>query len=216
MDRLVSRPEVLAIVQARGGSKGLPRKNLRLLRGHPLVAYSIASGLAARSITRVIMSTDDEEIADVARQYGAEVPFMRPPELAGDDTPDFPLVRARAGLAGRSTKATCRQLVVQLRPTTPLRPRGMLDEAVRHSARRSAGRLRARRDRAQANALQNVARRRRRQPAAADGNGVRRALQHAAAKAARGLLANRPRRRHPRDDHYRRRFADRQAACCRS
>lgn len=130
MDRLVSRPEVLAIVQARGGSKGLPRKNLRLLRGHPLVAYSIASGLAARSITRVIMSTDDEEIADVARQYGAEVPFMRPPDLAGDDTPDFPLFEhALAWLA--ELEGYVPATVVQLRPTTPLRPRGMLDEAVR-------------------------------------------------------------------------------------
>ena len=88
---MVGRPNVLAIVQARGGSKGLPRKNLRLLRGHPLVAYSIASALAARSITRVIMSTDDDEIAQVAKQYGAEVPFIRPAELAQDDTLDFPL-----------------------------------------------------------------------------------------------------------------------------
>lgn len=130
MDRLVSRPDVLAIVQARGGSKGLPRKNLRLLRGHPLVAYSIASGLAARSITRVIMSTDDEEIAEVARAYGAEVPFMRPQDLAGDDTPDFPLFEhALAWLARHENYVPA--TVVQLRPTTPLRPRGMLDEAVR-------------------------------------------------------------------------------------
>jgi YrbI family 3-deoxy-D-manno-octulosonate 8-phosphate phosphatase len=130
LDRVVGQADVLAIVQARGGSKGLPRKNLRLLRGHPLVAYSIASGLAARSITRVIMSTDDEEIADVARQYGAEVPFMRPTELAGDDTPDFPLFdHALTWL--RKNESYLPQLVVQLRPTTPLRPRGMLDEAVR-------------------------------------------------------------------------------------
>lgn len=127
---MVGRPEVLAIVQARGGSKGLPRKNLRLLRGHPLVAYSIASGLAARSITRVLISTDDEEIAEVARQYGAEVPFMRPAELAADDTPDFPLFdHAIRWLAERENYHP--EIVVQLRPTTPLRPRGMLDEAVR-------------------------------------------------------------------------------------
>jgi N-acylneuraminate cytidylyltransferase len=127
---MVSSPEILAIVQARGGSKGLPRKNLRLLRGHPLVAYSIASGLAARSVTRVIMSTDDEEIADVARQYGAEVPFMRPAELAADDTPDLPLFEhALAWLAEKENYRP--QVVVQLRPTTPLRERGMIDEAVR-------------------------------------------------------------------------------------
>lgn len=127
---MVNRPEVLAIVQARGGSKGLPRKNLRLLRGHPLVAYSIASGLAARSITRVIMSTDDQEIAEVAQQYGAGVPFMRPAELAADDTPDYPLFEhAIEWLAKHEDYRP--DIVVQLRPTTPLRPRGMLDEAVR-------------------------------------------------------------------------------------
>lgn len=127
---MVKKPEVLAIVQARGGSKGLPRKNLRLLRGHPLVAYSIASGLAARSITRVIMSTDDEEIAEVAQQYGAGVPFMRPAELAADDTPDYPLFEhAIEWLAKHEDYRP--EVVVQLRPTTPLRPRGMLDDAVR-------------------------------------------------------------------------------------
>lgn len=127
---MVKKPEVLAIVQARGGSKGLPRKNLRLLRGHPLVAYSIASGLAARSITRVIMSTDDEEIAEVAQQYGAGVPFMRPAELAADDTPDYPLFEhAIQWLAKHEDYRP--EIVVQLRPTTPLRPRGMLDDAVR-------------------------------------------------------------------------------------
>lgn len=127
---MVNRPEVLAIVQARGGSKGLPRKNLRLLRGHPLVSYSIASGLAAGSITRIIMSTDDAEIAEVAQQYGAEVPFLRPAELAADDTPDFPLFEhALQWLAEKQDYRP--DVVVQLRPTTPLRPRGMLDEAVR-------------------------------------------------------------------------------------
>lgn len=126
---MVSRPEVLAVVQARGGSKGLPRKNLRSLKGHPLVAYSIASGLAARSVTRVIMSTDDEEIAEVAKHYGAEVPFLRPAELAHDDTPDFPLFDHALGWlkANEGYRPTA---VVQLRPTTPLRPCGMIDEAV--------------------------------------------------------------------------------------
>ena len=126
---MVGRLEVLAVVQARGGSKGLPRKNLRLLGGHPLIAYSIASGLAAKAVTRVIMSTDDEEIADVARQYGAEVPFLRPAALAKDDTPDLPLFEhAVAWLAEHESYRP--QIIVQLRPTTPLRPRGMIDEAV--------------------------------------------------------------------------------------
>ncbi len=127
---MVAGDEILAIIQARGGSKGLPRKNLRLLRGHPLVAYSIASAQAARSITRVVLSTDDPEIADVARAYGAEVPFLRPAELAQDDTPDFPLFEHAIGwLAGHEDYHP--RMVVQLRPTTPLRPCGMIDEAVR-------------------------------------------------------------------------------------
>ncbi len=127
---MVTRPEVLGVVQARGGSKGLPRKNIRLLRGHPLVAYSIASGLAARSITRLIVSTDDDEIATIARHYGAEVPFRRPVELADDDTPDYPLfVHALDWLSEHEHYRP--DAIVQLRPTTPLRPRGMLDEAVR-------------------------------------------------------------------------------------
>jgi N-acylneuraminate cytidylyltransferase len=130
MDGLVNRPEVLGIVQARGGSKGLPRKNVRPLRGHPLVAYSIGSGLSAHSITRLIVSTDDDEIAAVAKQYGAEVPFRRPIELAADDTPDYPLfVHALDWLAEH--EGYWADAIVQLRPTTPLRPRGMLDEAIR-------------------------------------------------------------------------------------
>jgi N-acylneuraminate cytidylyltransferase len=127
---LVTRIETLAVVQARGGSKGLPRKNLRLLRGHPLIAYSIASGLAARSVTRLLVTTDDEEIAEVSRAYGAEVPYLRPAELALDDTPDFPVFEhALAWLAKHESYHP--EVVVQLRPTTPLRPRGMIDEASR-------------------------------------------------------------------------------------
>jgi N-acylneuraminate cytidylyltransferase len=130
LDGVVERHEVLGIVQARGGSKGLPRKNVRLLRGHPLVAYSIASGLAAKSITRLIVSTDDDEIAEIGRQYGADVPFRRPIELAADDTPDFPLfVHALDWLEQQENYRP--DTVVQLRPTTPFRPRGLIDEAIR-------------------------------------------------------------------------------------
>ena len=75
-------PRVLVVVPARGGSKGIPRKNLQLLAGKPLVAHAVATGLAARLVTRVLCSTDDAQIADVARSAGAEVPFLRPAELA--------------------------------------------------------------------------------------------------------------------------------------
>ena len=77
---------LLAIVPARGGSKGLPRKNLLDLGGKPLLAHSIEAALATPGIERVVVSTEDEEIARAARQWGAEVPFMRPAELAGDES----------------------------------------------------------------------------------------------------------------------------------
>jgi len=70
----------------------VPRKNIREFAGAPLIAYSIAAGLRANTVTRVIVSTDDEEIAEVARAWGAEVPFLRPAELANDQTPDYPVL----------------------------------------------------------------------------------------------------------------------------
>jgi len=78
-----------AFIFARGGSKGLPGKNIRLLAGKPLIAWSIEHAFAIKRITRVIVSTDSQEIASVAREYSAEVPFMRPAELARDDSPEW-------------------------------------------------------------------------------------------------------------------------------
>lgn len=126
---MVKRPEVLAIIPARGGSKGIPRKNIKLFAGYPLIAYSIEAGLRANQVTRVIVSTDDEEIAAVARQYGAQVPFLRPPELAQDDTRDLPVFQqALAWLEEfEDYKA---EIVVQLRPTSPIRPRNCVDDAI--------------------------------------------------------------------------------------
>lgn len=83
------KPHIVAFIFARGGSKGVPRKNIRLLAGKPLIAYAIEVGLASTLIDRLIVSTDDDEIAAIARQYGAEVPFMRPAELAQDDSPEW-------------------------------------------------------------------------------------------------------------------------------
>lgn len=79
----------VAFVFARGGSKGVPRKNVRVLDGRPLIAHSIETGFATPGVETVIVSTDDEEIASVARAYGAEVPFLRPAELARDDSPEW-------------------------------------------------------------------------------------------------------------------------------
>jgi CMP-N-acetylneuraminic acid synthetase len=78
------KPEVLAIIPARGGSRGIPRKNIVDLCGKPLIAYTIDAALKSTAITRVVVSTEDEEIAEISKQYGAEVPFLRPKELAED------------------------------------------------------------------------------------------------------------------------------------
>ena len=81
--------EILTIVPARGGSKGLHKKNILPLNGHPLLSYSIAAGLQTKEITRVICSTDSMEICDIAKSYGAEVPFLRPSNLAEDNSRDI-------------------------------------------------------------------------------------------------------------------------------
>lgn len=126
---MVTAPEVLAVIPARGGSKGILRKNIREFAGYPLITYSIAAGLAGKHVSRVIVSTDDVEIAEVARAYGAEVPFMRPPALAQDDTLDLPVFKHALHWL-RVNEAYQPDLVVQLRPTSPLRPRDLVDRAV--------------------------------------------------------------------------------------
>jgi YrbI family 3-deoxy-D-manno-octulosonate 8-phosphate phosphatase len=126
---MVTRPEVLAIIPARGGSKGIPRKNIRKFAGYPLLAYSIAAGLQAERVTRVIVSTDDEEIAAAARQWGAETPFMRPDVFAQDSSLDLPVFQhALSWLAEKESYHP--DIVVQLRPTSPVRPRRLVDDAV--------------------------------------------------------------------------------------
>ena len=122
--------EILALIPARGGSKSIPRKNIRDFAGHPLLAYSVAAGLAAETVTRVIVSTDDDEIAEIARKYGAEVPFIRPGELAQDDTHDLPVFQhALQWLAENEEYHP--DIVVQLRPTSPVRPPDCVDNAVK-------------------------------------------------------------------------------------
>jgi len=126
---MVGTEQVVAIVPARGGSKSIPRKNLRLFAGHPLLAYSIAAGLQAQTVDRVIVSTDDEEIAEVARRYGADVPFLRPAALAADATTDLPVFQHALSWLGEQ-EGFKPELVVQLRPTSPVRPPGLVDQAV--------------------------------------------------------------------------------------
>jgi N-acylneuraminate cytidylyltransferase len=122
--------DILALIPARGGSKGIPHKNIRGFAGYPLIAWSIAAGLQARSISRVIVSTDDEKIAAIAREYGADVPFMRPHEIAQDRTLDLPVFEHALKWL-EDIEGYKPDYVVQLRPTSPVRPTDMIDSAVK-------------------------------------------------------------------------------------
>lgn len=124
---------VLAVIPARGGSKGLPGKNLRLLAGRPLIAYSIDDALACRAVDRVVVSTDSEEIAASARAHGAEAPFLRPAALAADETPTLPVLRHVVEELWRR-EGYRPDLVVVLQPTSPLRGPAAVAEAVRMMA----------------------------------------------------------------------------------
>jgi len=120
---------ILALIPARGGSKSIPRKNIRPLAGYPLIAYSIAAALQSRIVSRTIVSTDDEEIAHIAQQFGAETPFMRPHTFALDNSTDFPVfTHALSWLMEKESYQP--DIVVQLRPTSPIRPPDCIDQAV--------------------------------------------------------------------------------------
>ena len=113
--------KILAVIPARGGSKGIPRKNIRPLAGKPLLAYSIEAALAVRDrLVRVILSTDDPAIAAAGRAYGADVPFLRPTELGGDRTPMVPVLQ-HAVREIESHDSLRLDWVLLLQPTAPLR-----------------------------------------------------------------------------------------------
>ena len=126
---MVKKPEVLAVIPARGGSKGIPRKNIRDFAGFPLIAYSIVAATQSKMVTRTIVSTDDEEIASVARQFGAETPFLRPAEFAQDNTTDLPVFEHALKWL-EENEGYVPDVVVQLRPTSPVRPPDCVDDAV--------------------------------------------------------------------------------------
>lgn len=111
--------KVLALVNARGGSKGVPRKNVRPLLGKPLIVWSIEAGLAAARVTSLVVSTDDPEIAEVARRHGARVPFMRPSELATDEALQIDAIRHAIGFLEAQRESY--DVVLILQPTAPLR-----------------------------------------------------------------------------------------------
>ncbi len=124
----MSQPEVLALIPARGGSKSVPRKNLLPVAGKPLIAYSIEHALECAAITRTIVSTDDDEIAEVARRFGAEVPFKRPAEAASDTATDLQVFRH--ALSFLSEQGYSPELVVHLRPTGPVRRIDLIERAI--------------------------------------------------------------------------------------
>jgi CMP-N,N'-diacetyllegionaminic acid synthase len=115
----------LAVIPARGGSKGLTAKALRLLGGRPLLAHTAEAALASRRVSKVLLSTDDDAIADVGRALGLDVPFLRPPALAQDDTPMLPVLQHALTALGAGFDT-----VVLLQPTSPLRRAEHIDAAL--------------------------------------------------------------------------------------
>lgn len=121
--------EALGLITARGGSKGIPRKNLAHLAGRPLLAYTCDAALGSSRLTRVVLSTDDEEIAAVGRGLGVEVPFLRPGDLAVDDASSLDVVLHAIGWM-QANDGWSPEAVVVLQPTSPLRKAQHLDRAV--------------------------------------------------------------------------------------
>jgi CMP-N,N'-diacetyllegionaminic acid synthase len=120
---------MLAVIPARGGSKGLPRKNVLCLAGLPLIAHSIRFAQSCQGLTNCVVSTEDEEIAAVARAYGGKVPFMRPSELARDDSPTLPALQHAVREVER-IEGTYYSMILALQPTTPVRRPEHLQQAL--------------------------------------------------------------------------------------
>ncbi len=114
-----------ALIPARGGSKGVPRKNITLVAGFPLIAYSIVACKMSKRIDRVVVSTDDEEIASVAKRYGAEVPFIRPKKYATDAATDFDVIKHFI-----EHQSPFGDFLAYMRPTTPIRDPAVLDDMI--------------------------------------------------------------------------------------
>ena len=121
--------DVMAIIPARSGSKGLPDKNVKILAGRPLLAYSIAAAQLATNIQRTIVSTDSEQYASIAREYGAEVPFLRPVEISGDASSDYEFIKHILDWMETNERYQPEYLV-HLRPTTPFREPKYIDVAI--------------------------------------------------------------------------------------
>ncbi|MBI4571333.1 MAG: acylneuraminate cytidylyltransferase family protein [Chloroflexi bacterium] len=121
--------EILALIPARGGSKSIPLKNIRLMAGQPMLAYTVRAAREARCFTRIVVSTDHPEIARIADEHGAETRFLRPAALAGDHVPDLPVFHHALEWLERE-EGYLPDVVVHLRPTAPLRTARHIEEAV--------------------------------------------------------------------------------------
>ena len=121
--------KIIALIPARGGSKGVPKKNVKLLNGKPLIQYAIETSLGSKVIDRTIVSTDNEEISDLSKFAGAEVPFMRPNKLAKDEVYDYPVVKHAIDYL-INEECYDFDIVVYLRPTLPLRSSSEIDRVI--------------------------------------------------------------------------------------
>lgn len=124
-----NRLEILALIPARSGSKGIPKKNILDLGGYPLIAYSIAVAKLSTNINRIIVTTDNQPIADIAKKFGAEVPFLRPKRLSGDQALDVEFFQHALSWLRKHEKYLP-DLIVHLRPTTPFRDVRLIDKAI--------------------------------------------------------------------------------------
>ena len=122
--------DIMAFIPARAGSKSVVHKNIKLLKNHPLIAYSIRAALLTSGIDRVIVSTDSEEYAGISKEYGAEVPFIRPAKFAQDESGDFDWISHALGWFKKKEGISPR-LIVHLRPTTPLRQPQVIERALK-------------------------------------------------------------------------------------
>ncbi len=122
--------KIVTLIPARAGSKGVPGKNIKLLGGYPLIAYSIIASKLCKSIDRTIVSTDSHEIAKIAKKYGAEVPFLRPAEFARDASTDIEFVLHTLNWFSEN-EGEVPEYLVHLRPTTPLRSPEIIDAAIK-------------------------------------------------------------------------------------
>lgn len=127
---MIQKEKTVAVIPARGGSKGIPRKNLSTVLGKPLIAYTIEAALKAQTLAKVIISTDDDQIRAVSQDYGAEVPFLRPSHLATDTTPGISVLQHAITYLSEHQDYQA-DMVVCLQPTSPLRSSEDIDAAVK-------------------------------------------------------------------------------------